>query len=176
MRGTTADAKPGETRSFVLDLKGVNGKKFLLQVADYAMNVVTYEVNIQIGEPLPAPDMIAFDSSANSWIGFGRNDDLTTAQTLSTSKETFRAATDVDGMIFASTAEGDLYVLNEEDPSEATYVTNLGVILTDMAYNSETGILYGVTDNQLVTVDKLLGTVETVGEIGITTNTLALRQ
>ena len=75
--------------------------------------------------------------------------------------------------IFASTAEGDLYVLNEEDPSEATYVTNLGVILTDMAYNSETGILYGVTDNQLVTVDKLLGTVETVGEIGITTNTLA---
>ena len=78
--------KPGETRSFVLDLKGVNGKKFLLQVADYAMNVVTYEVNIQIGEPLPAPDMIAFDSSANSWIGFGRNDDLTTAQTLSTSK------------------------------------------------------------------------------------------
>lgn len=171
--GTTADAKPGETRSFVLDLKGVNGKKFLLQVADYAMNVVTYEVNIQIGEPLPAPDMIAFDSSANSWIGFGRNDDLTTAQTLSTSKETFLAATDVDGMIFASTAEGDLYVLNEEDPSEATYVTNLGVILTDMAYNSETGILYGVTDNQLVTVDKLLGTVETVGEIGITTNTLA---
>ncbi|MFR0733513.1 MAG: hypothetical protein ACLSHU_04255 [Oscillospiraceae bacterium] len=121
------------------------------------MNVVTYEVNIQIGEPLPAPDMIAFDSSANSWIGFGRNDDLTTAQTLSTSKETFLAATDVDGMIFASTAEGDLYVLNEEDPSEATYVTNLGVILTDMAYNSETGILYGVTDNQLVTVDKLLG-------------------
>ena len=48
--GTTADAKPGETRSFVLDLKGVNGKKFLLQVADYAMNVVTYEVNIQIGD------------------------------------------------------------------------------------------------------------------------------
>lgn len=37
--GTTADAKPGETRSFVLDLKGVNGKKFLLQVADYAMMV-----------------------------------------------------------------------------------------------------------------------------------------
>ncbi len=84
----------------------MNGKKFLLQVADYAMNVVTYEVNIQIGEP--RPDMIAFDFSANSWIGFGRNDDLTTAQ--STSKETFLAT--VDGMIFASTAE----VLNEEDP------------------------------------------------------------
>ena len=30
--GTTADAKPGEIRSFVLDLKGVNGKKFLLRL------------------------------------------------------------------------------------------------------------------------------------------------
>ena len=74
------------------------------------MNVTTYEVNIQIGEPLPTPDMIAFDSEANAWIGFGRNDDLASAQTISKSNETFLAATDVNGMIFASTANGDLYV------------------------------------------------------------------
>ena len=137
------------------------------------MNVTTYEVNIQIGEPLPTPDMIAFDSEANAWIGFGRNDDLASAQTISKSNETFLAATDVNGMIFASTANGDLYVLNEEDPSEATYVTNLGMVLTDMAYDAETETIYGISDNQLVTVDKLLGTVEVLGEIGITTKTLA---
>ncbi len=172
-QGAAADAQPGETQSFTLDLKDVNGKKFLLQVADYAMNATTYEVNIQIGEPLPTPDMIAFDSEANAWIGFGRNDDLASAQTISKSNETFLAATDVNGMIFASTANGDLYVLNEEDPSEAAYVTNLGMILTDMAYDAETETIYGISDNQLVTVDKLLGTVEILGEIGITTNTLA---
>ena len=171
--GASTDAKPGQSQTVSLDLSHVNGKQFLLQVADYAMNTATYELDIQLGEPQPLPNMIAFDAKTSTWIGFSKDDDRTTAREIASSKLNIQAAADVDGMIFASTDKGDLYVLDEENPALATYVTNMGVVLTDMAYQISTQTLYGVTNNTLVTVDKLLGTVETVGTIGITTNTLA---
>ena len=45
-----AGCGPGETHDYVLNLDGVNGKKFFLQVTDYAMNTVTYQIELQIGE------------------------------------------------------------------------------------------------------------------------------
>ena len=51
--GSVADAVPGETYSYTMDISNVNGSKFLLQVCDYAMNAVTYEVELQMGEEQP---------------------------------------------------------------------------------------------------------------------------
>ena len=56
--GAVQDAAPGETHDYVLNLDGVNGKKFFLQVTDYAMNTVTYQIELQIGEELPLPEMM----------------------------------------------------------------------------------------------------------------------
>ena len=171
--GAVQEGDVGQTVESKIDLSGINGKKFLVQVYDYAMNAATYELKMQIGEELPAPDMMAFNTNNSTWIGFGKGDALGTAQSISAAKQNFFAATEVEGMIFASTDEGDLYVLNEEDPSEMTFVRNLGVVATDMAYNATTETLYAVADGDLITIDRLTGAVTTIGTIGVETNTLA---
>ncbi len=172
--GAKQEIQPGEEATYSLDLEGVNGKKFLVQVVDYALNTTTYELEMQIGEELPAPDMLAYDISNGTWIGFGKNDDRQTAREIATSTLNFYAASDVDGMIFASTDTCDLYVLDEEDPSDMIYVANMGVLLTDMAYNRKTGTLYGVADNTLYEIDRLTAEAEAVGEIPLRTSTLAV--
>lgn len=63
--------------------------------------------------------------------------------------QVYVAAAEVDGMIFAATEQGGLYVLDEADLSIETYVANMGVVLTDMAYYPATSTLYGVTGNRL---------------------------
>ena len=50
VEGSQADVKAGEECQYSLDLTGVNGNSFLLQVYDYAMNCTTFEIDIQIGE------------------------------------------------------------------------------------------------------------------------------
>ena len=173
--GSVADAVPGETYSYTMDISNVNGSKFLLQVCDYAMNAVTYEVELQMGEEQPLPEFIAFDLDENHWVAFDKTstyDDMANAH--ATSSNTYYAATIVDHYVFAATDEGDLYVMPEEDLTNTTYICNVGTILTDMAYNPVDGEIYAVNaDGNLVTVDKLTGEVAVVGEIGILTNTLA---
>ncbi len=173
--GSVADAVPGETYSYTMDISNVNGSKFLLQVCDYAMNAVTYEVELQMGEEQPLPEFIAFDLDENHWVAFDKTstyDDMANAH--ATSSNTYYAATIVDHYVFAATDEGDLYVMPEEDLTNTTHICNVGTILTDMAYNPVDGEIYAVNaDGNLVTVDKLTGEVAVVGEIGILTNTLA---
>lgn len=171
--GAKQDIQPGETADYTLDLTGVNGKKFLLQVFDYAMNATTYKVEMQIGEEVPLPDMIAFDLDNNFWTSFTTSTEHTEIAAYSNTDKTFFAATIVDHIVFASTDEGDLYVMPEDDLSDETLVANLGVVVTDMAYNEADGKIYGVSSGDLVTIDKLTGEVGVVGEIGILTNTLA---
>ena len=50
LEGSQADAVAGEASQYSLDLTGVAGNGFLLQVYDYAMNCTTYEIDVQIGE------------------------------------------------------------------------------------------------------------------------------
>ena len=49
-QGSKADQAAGDTVQYALDLSEVNGPSFLLQVYDYANNVVTYKIETQIGE------------------------------------------------------------------------------------------------------------------------------
>lgn len=176
--GTRDEVQPGDSCTYELDLKDANGKKFLLQTIDYANNVTTYQVNVQLGEEQPAPEMYAYDTGKGCWIGFNRDDTREEAQEIAVANHLFFAATAADGVIVASDANGDLYILDPEDLTKETFVTNLGMRLTDLAYNTKDEQLYGVnSDNELVRIDKLRGTAEAVGVIGenlgIAVNTLA---
>ncbi len=171
--GSKEDITAGETATYELDLDGVNGKKFLIQVYDYALNVSTYALNVQIGEEQPLPEMIAFDCDYNFWTSFTLTSKVSDIVEYEPSNLTFYAATIIDHLVFASTDSGDLYVMPEDDLTDLTYVCNTGLVLTDMAYNKADDTIYGVADGYLVTVDKLTGEISNVGEIGVPTNTLA---
>ena len=58
LEGSKLDAEAGDTCEYALDLTNVNGAKFLLQVYDYAMNCVTYEISAQIGEVVDTVDSV----------------------------------------------------------------------------------------------------------------------
>ncbi len=165
--------KAGETATFDLDLSEVNGKRFLLQVIDYANNTTTYRVDMTIGTPPGDPSVYGFDLEANAWIGFNMQNPSETVQDLASSENVFYAATDANGIMYATTRSGCLYVVNMEDPSETIYVCDLNVVFTDLAYNRADGKVYGVTDrSELYSVDPILGTVNLLGKIAADTNTL----
>ena len=93
--GAKADAQPGQSYEYTMSMDGVSGKKFLLQVADYAMNVATYEVELQLGEEQPLPERIAFDVELGAWVGFNRESDHP-LEAWSSASEIYLAATIVD--------------------------------------------------------------------------------
>ena len=170
--GAKQDIQPGEAAQYTLDLTGVTGKSFLLRVYDYALNATTYQVNLQNGGEDATPDVLAFQTGTRTWVGLDQADSKDLGE-LATSEQVYVAAAEVDGMIFAATEQGGLYVLDEADLSIETYVANMGVVLTDMAYYPATSTLYGVTGNRLVQVDKLTGAVTDLAEIPFPTSTLA---
>lgn len=168
----------GEEAVYELSLEGVNGRKFLLQAYDYAMNTATYEITQKLGEDVPLPERIAFNLDDNYWVGFEKtSDDSAMDITYAPADKTFTAATIVDHIVFAATDGGELFVMPEDDLTDLTKVCDLGVLLTDMAYNSADGKIYAVCNVErgscLITVDKLTGELEIVGEIPVLTNTLA---
>lgn len=171
--GSKVDAVPGEAYEYTMDISGVNGKKFLLQVADYAMNVTTYEIEMQIGEEQPLPNFIAYDLDYGYWATFDKDSTYEDVEAYATSEDTIFAATIVDHLVFAATDGGELYVSPEDDLTDRTYVADMGIVMTDMAYNPVDGNMYGVSGGSLYTIDKLTGEVALVGEIGVSTNTLA---
>ena len=178
--GSKEEAVAGETYTYELDLRNANGSKFLIQVYDYAYNITTYELRMELGNVPPLPDMIAFDKEYDYyWTGFDSN---ALYYNLSIYCETegvvFTAATIYDHYVFACDEEGDLYVMPESDLSDMVRVTNMGVVFSDMAVNLKDNKIYGVAYNEagesvLYTIDKMMGTVSEVGVIGINTNTLA---
>ena len=175
--GAKQDIERGETAQYSFSLDKVNGKKFLLQVFDYAMNRTTYLIEMQIGEETDLPAMMAFDLVSRHWCGFDRDyeyDYKVGTPRVAYSDHTFYAATIAEHYVFASTNKGELYVMPEDDLSDTTFITDLELVLYDMAYNEIDGEVYGVTETgELVYFHKLTGEVTRVGKIGISTNTLA---
>ena len=178
--GSKDEATPGESYTYELDLRNANGSKFLVQVYDYAYNVTTYELRMEIGNVPPLPDMIAFDKEYDYyWTAFSKDSmywDLSVY--CETEGVVFNAATIYDHYVFACDEGGDLYVMPEGDLSDMVRVCNMGVVFQDMAYNAQDGRIYGVAvdaDNvsALYTVDPLTGAVTQVGVVGLHTNTLA---
>lgn len=163
----------GETVEFQLDLSEVNGSSFLLQVNDYARNVATYRVKMDIGTP-GLPEMLGFDLLTNNWLGVNEGDWEGSVKVLADSRDAFYGATDVNGLMYACTKAGELFVINEEDLSDRMYVNRMEAVFSDMAFNRADGKLYGITeDSELYTIAPLSGAVEFQGKVGLQTKTLA---
>lgn len=172
--GSYADIEPGEEAVYTLDMTELSGRKFLLQVIDYARNITTYAVELQAGDTVKLPHLIAYDAVVNQWIGFDTDTPYAAWDTVALCENVYYAATIADHHVFAATDTGILYVMDEDAMGLRTAVGNLGCTLTDMAYNPTDGLLYGVTESsELVTIDKLTCEVQSLGQIGVTTNTLA---
>ena len=175
--GAKQDIEKGEVAEYSFSLDNVNGKKFLLQVFDYAMNRATYMIEMQIGEATDLPEMMAYDLVSRHWCGFDKTfeyDYKVGTPRVAYADHTFYAATIAEHYVFASTSKGELYVMPEDDLTDTTFITDLGVVLYDMAYNMADGEIYAVTETgELVSFHKLTGELTKVGTIGVNTNTLA---
>ncbi|MBE6946550.1 MAG: hypothetical protein E7459_10780, partial [Ruminococcaceae bacterium] len=172
--GSLKDIAPNETGEFVLPLEGISGNQFLLQVVDYANNATTYVLNLELGEPEPLPQMMAFSNNNENWLGFDKTATASQMETILTPGINFYAATIANHMVIAVDNNGNLYVLDEANLAMGVSVANLGCIVTDLAYNKADGKVYGVTQtNDLIAVDYMTAEVVNLGKIGITTNTLA---
>ncbi len=174
MTGAKQEIEPGEEAQYTLDMSSVSGSKFLLQIFDYAMNVTTFELNLKAnGGEQQLPDMLAFKLAKKAWTALDPADGYNATGASITSEHVYLAAAFADGVVFASTDRGELYVLEQADPAQELHVANMGMVFTDMAYDKSTETLYGVSENRLVRIDKMNGSVEVIGEIPFQTNTLA---
>ena len=181
--GSVDTAQPGDEDTFTLSLANANGKKFLVQVFDYAYNVSTYELNVELGDPVPLPQLLAHDTEyadydPGYWTGFRVDSTYKDLSTYAKSPVTMRAATMADPYIYSFAEDGALYVLHKEDMLNPIRVGELPHMLDDMAYSAEEDTLYAVYQadkaSYLCTVDKLTGALTQVGKLGIRTNTLAI--
>ncbi len=60
------------------------------------------------------------------------------------SETAFNAATIDSHYVFASSVDGDLYVMPENDLADMTRIRNLGTVLCDMAYSRADDSIYAV--------------------------------
>ena len=172
--GTTADAQPGETITFEIPLDTVDGYKFIIQVADYACNMVTYKLRYTIGEPDPLPTRLAYDESFQCWSTFFVGSYGWESKEWFASDLVIQAATAIGETVLACDPDGNLYAIPVEDMLTGTFIRRLDVIPTDMAYDAQSGTVYAVDENSnLYTLDKYSGKLELVGTIGVETRSLA---
>lgn len=181
--GSNADAKAGESSTFTLDLTDVSGKKFLLQVYDYAGNIATYQIRQKIGGDVILPTFIAFntpdgnsfDETDGSWVAMDRATDYDTVLSYCPTDKYYTAATMIDRNLYAADDTGAIYVMDAEDPSDTIALGfNTGAYLTDMAYNAKDGQIYATDGTKIYTVDKITAELTEVGTTPIDTNTLAV--
>ena len=141
------------------------------------MNRTTYLIEMQIGESTDLPEMMAYDLVSHHWAGFDKNfeyDYKVGTPRIAYADHVYYAATIAEHYVFASTNKGELYVMPEDDLSDITFITDLEMVLYDMAYNMADGEIYAVNEQgELVSFHKLTGEVQKIGKIGINTNTLA---
>lgn len=177
--GSAAETEPGQTNRHTIDLSKANGSKFLVQVYDYAYNTTTYELKVDLGDVPTPPQMIAFDRAYDYyWTGFNTDAAYSNLTIYSKSNVVFNAATIANHYVFACTDQGELYVMPETDLADTSRIRNLGVVLSDMAYDSKSETLYGLVyddkeTSTLYSINKVDGAMTKVGTVGLKTNTLA---
>ena len=172
--GTTAEAQPGDTITFEIPLNTVDGYKFNIQVADYACNMVTYELRHTIGDPDPLPTRIAFDEAFQSWSTFFEGNYGWESKEWFVSDLVIQAATAIGETVLATDPDGNLYAIPVEDMLDGIFIRRLSFVPTDMAYDKLTDTVYAVDETgNLYTIDKYSGRAELIGTIGVETRSLA---
>lgn len=179
--GADKDAPKGGEVVIEVPLEDVDGYRFVIQASDYAANFATYRLQETIGDPAPLPSLITYDTGSGDWLALSWGPGYYGGETLnkttwSDSTVVPYAAAAVGEYTFIASDEGALYVAPADDLLSTSYICQMDYVLYDMTYDPESGLLYGVTkDGLLVSVDKLTGETEEIGQIAEPgfTNTVA---
>ena len=180
----------GVTTTVTLDVLAAAGAgtSFMLQVYDFAMNVTTYRVTLDMLPDLDTHYMF-FDKNNRAWYGY--TEDGSEGALMGWCDLDLVAAEYVDGYVFAFDENCNFYVMADNDFANYTYITTViddGPLdpenypeITDMAYNPDDGLLYFMVLSDydwdysyLYTVDMYTGEVEQINEMDNIYYTLAI--
>ena len=176
-----------KTVTVELDLSEVQGKNFLVAVYDYASNVTTYKVTLDLGS-VTREYFTAIDYNTMNYVG------VTKTGTTSVIAETglpllANAAEYVGGYVFIITEDNSLCVANDEDLTVTERICQLDpgnelliTSVSDMAYNYADGKLYVQFYSQLnyetapylATIDMGNGNLELICQLPKDVNTMAI--
>ena len=177
----------GQTVTVELDLASAYGTEFLVAVYDYANNVTTYRVEMDLGA-MEREYFTAIDYNTMTYVGVNR------AGQTSFLAETglpvlARAAEYVGGHVFVITADNSLCVANDEDLSVTERICQLDpnrermiTGVNDLAYNHADGKLYVQYYSEynrearpfLATIDMDDGELQHICELPVDVNTMAI--
>ena len=181
-----ATAKYSVSVSMEMDLTGVSGKTFLLAVYDYACNVTTYEIELDLPE-VERPYFTVVDTQSGTYYGIDAEGN-STALAVS-DREPAAAAEFVDGYVFEITMSGKLYVASDDDLNYFEYLCELDptgewaiTSFVDMAYNYADGKLYAMFYSELNgeaapalrTIDMFTGYMEVLAVMPMDVNNMAI--
>ena len=177
----------GKEVSVELDLTGIYGNNFLVAVFDYAQNMTTYEVELNLGSP-ERNYFTAIDYNTMSYVSVDMQGQ--TSPIADTGLPVLaRAAEYVGGYVFTVTADNSLCVANDEDLTVTERICKLdpyGELLmtsvNDLAYNHADGKLYIQYYSQynyesapyLAEVNMSDGTLKQICELPTDVNTMAI--
>ena len=177
----------GKEVSVELDLTGIYGNHFLVAVFDYAQNMTTYEVELNLGSP-ERNYFTAIDYNTMSYVSVDMAGQ--TSPIAETGLPVLASAAEyVGGYVFTVTADNSLCVANDEDLTVTERICKLdpyGELLmttvNDLAYNYADGKLYIQYYSQynyesapyLAEVNMSDGTLEQICELPTDVNTMAI--
>ncbi len=179
---TTADTE----MTIDLDLSGVTGSTFLLALYDYACNVTTYEIELELPE-IERPHFTVVDYGTGTYYGIGA--DGTTVTLGVSDRGMIMAAEFVDGYVFEVSNGSKLHVAQDNDLNSFQYLCDLdpygqwGITsFLDLAYNYADGQLYGLFYSELngewypylCTIDMFSGAMEVLLEMPTDVNNMTI--
>lgn len=134
------------------DISDISGK-LMIVLADYALNEVSYGVNVA-GAGSSYGDLMAyqynFEQERTGWVSFGEGVDKNEVQ-ITLDEMGFECAEYVNGYVFAQADTGALYgfkyadMLADRIDVDNIFITQLDRTYHDLAYDYVTGQLYGIT-------------------------------
>ena len=179
--------KLGDMVTVELDLTDIYGSNFLVAVYDYAGNMTTYKVSLDLGSPV-REYFTAIDYNTMSYVGV-KMDGSTSFIAETGLPLLARAAEYVGGYVFVITTDNSLCVANDEDLTVTDRICQLDprneLLITgvnDLAYNYADGKLYVQFYSQynyeatpyLATIDMSDGDLELICELPVDVNTMAI--
>ncbi len=167
-----------------LDLSGVFGQTFLVALFDYAENVSTYQVTLELDTQRPRFTAVEANQGG-SYVG------LETATTVKLAdrpdRDAIRAAESAEGAVFEITGDNRLFVGYDADLAGLEYLADLNgeyqiTGFNDLAYSTADGKLYGNFYSQsnqqeapfLCTIDLDTGEMEVLGELPVDANAMTV--
>lgn len=194
---TPNQTEKGAVASVTLDVDGIVGKRFKVQVFDYAGNTATFDVAYTGLDPeIQDPDYIFYDDLSSNWygvkgsdVGLYANGSFTAVAAECVNGRVFvlEDANDYQNSIYADSVK--LYTLPVEDMNASVLAASVSLEgnsgwAQDMAYSTVDHKLYAliyVLDGSeeeppphLFKIDPMSGAYEDLGKLGQNTSTLAI--